>query len=601
MHISKRLLTAFLAAMLALCLCGCDSAAAPASLARGGQAQFDAYLESLLPEIVDTSTFDAGFLFLDPEEVGLEEPGSAFPWVSEEDWTEEVSQAQQILEDLEAFDPAKLNASSRATLELLRDVYTMGTEMSDFYMLAANDLGMESDAATLGITVAHAPYRSAADFDRLFAMYEDLDGTFRELIETERMRQEAGAGMTAAEIELAIREYERLLEGEPTAIQRLGDELIDGADFLSPAEKQTYHQKNEEAVTQHLLPAYAYLISSLREFPGRTGAPGLAGRMNGREFYELLLRYQGFDETPEELMHYLEEQVDSCLAEIESLVMEIEDVEALQAFLADPEAVPLVDADTPEGILEYLEAGMRSEFPVLETGEVDVVLTPEVLRNPEVVAYYVLMPLDQNPAQAKDVYINDEKTGADYSTLAHEGFPGHLYQDVYAALQDRSPVRRLLERGYTGATEGWGVYSEYLAADWVQDLDPVIARVAALSDQTDRLIMAWADIGVNYLGWTAAELAGNIEDTYGVAFEDAEELTNILAAMPATWVSYGVGGAKLIELRRQAEEALGDAFDPVAYHRAVLDVLPSDFSQIEAVVEAYISAAQAQQPGEEAA
>lgn len=595
MHIAKRILTVVPAALLALCLCGCGSGGpASAGGAASGQAAFDSYLETLLPELIDSSSFDAGFLFLQPDDVGLDEPGSDFTWISAEEWSEEVSQAQQILEELQAFDPEQLDQDSRNTLAVLTDICTQQAELADFYMLAANDLGRESDAATLGITVAHAPYRSAADFDRLFSMYEDLDSAFHELVATEMTRQEAGAGMTAAEIALAVDEYERLLEGDPPAIQLLGDELIDEAGFLTDAQKEEYHRKNEEAVTQHLVPAYEYLIDALRQIPGREGAPGLAGRMSGREYYELLLRSQGFEETPEELMRYLEKQVDVCLDGIEATVAEIEDLQALQAYLEDPESAVYVEADTPEEILAYLKDAMSAEFPALDTGEVEVVLTPEVLRDPETVAYYVLMPLDQDPDEAKGIYINDEETGADYLTLSHEGYAGHLYQDVYAASQDRSLVRRLLERAYLGSVEGWGVYSEYLASSWSEGIDPALARIEVLSGQVDRLIMAWADIGVNYLGWTAAELAAQVEDTFGVAYEDTQELTDILSSMPATWVPYGAGGAKLIELRTRAEQALGDDFDPVRYHAAVLNVLPADFGRIEAAVDDYIASAPAQ-------
>lgn len=585
----RRTLAALLAAALMLCLCGCDPGAGPVAAAGGGQAEFDAFLKSLLPEIVDSSLFSTSFLFLNPEEAGLPEPGSEFGWVSAEDWEESALQAQELLGQLDAFDPAQLDTESQRTLALLRDVLTRDAELTGFYMLAANDLGVDSEVATLSTTVAHAPYRSAEDFDRLFEMYADLDGTFRKLVDLEQTRQEAGTGMTASEIELAVGEYERLLAGEPPAIQLLVAELIDGADFLTDAEKEEYKKRNADAVALHVVPAYQYLISALSQMSGRTGTPGLAGRMNGKEYYGTLLRAQGFDETPEELMRYLEEQVDVCLAEIESLVLEIEDFEALQAYLVDPDAAVYTDADTPLDILQYQQQAMLSEFPALEIGEADVVFTPEVLRTAETVAYYVLAPLDQDADAARSIYINDEETGADYPTLAHEGFPGHLYQDAYSAAQERSYVRRLLERNYTGATEGWGVYSSYIASDWTQD--PDIARIAALSELTDRIVMAWADIGVNYLGWTSEELLEQLEDTFGVAFEDVDELTAVLASMPGIYVAYGAGGAKFVEMRSRAEAALGEAFDPVGYHQALLDVMPADFSTVEAAVDAYIASA----------
>lgn len=591
--------------MLIFCLCGCDAAvrqpdAEPSSAASAfGQADFDAYLREILPSLVDMSTFSAGFLFLDPQAAGLPEPGSAFGWTSEEDWEQYVEDARRIRGELKAFDPATLDAESRRTLALLLDFLDRQEPLADFYLLDANSLGLESGAATLSTEIAHAPYQSSADFDRLFAMYADLDESFHALTAAEQTRQESGAGMTRAEIDLVVEELQKLIAGDPPAAQSLADERIDEADFLSAAQKEEYHAKNAAAVADDLVPAVEYLIGALQDMPGRSGVPGMAGRQGGKEYYAALLRTLGFDETPEELMDYLEEQVDFYLNEISSLVMECEDMDALAAYAEDPDSVRYIEADTPEEILAYLEASAPLEFPEIDSGSVSVTFTPEALRAPAIVAYYILAPLDQAPDADKQVFVNDEQSGADYLTLAHEGIPGHLYQDVYAAAQGRSPVRRLAERSYLGATEGWGVYSEMVAAGWAQG-DAVLAQIAALSSLTDRLVWAWSEIGVNYLGWTAAELDRQMEDTFGFSFGDDESYVDLLAAMPGSWVPYGAGAAKILGMRRRAETALGDSFDPVRFHAALLDELPASFAALDGAVERYIESG-ADAPGEERA
>ena len=599
MHYFKRILSLILAAVLAAALCGCDPQASVPSGALG-QEDFDAWLQSLLPEMVDSDTFSAGFLFLDPAQAGLPEAGSGFGWVSEEDWQQSGEDTEQMLSELKAFDPAQLDADSQRTLALLKDSLVRQEELADFYLLAANDIGMESEAAQLATSIAHAPYQSKEDLDRLFALYEDLNDSFHRLVELEQTRQQAGMGMTRAEIDLAIEEFEKLLAGDPPAAQLLGDEVIDSCSFLSEAEKQEYHEKNAQAISELLVPAYEYLIESLDAMPGRDGLPGLAGREGGREYYAALIRNLGFDETPEELMDYIVEQFDIVMEEIQDLIAQADDLETLEAVLTDPESFAWTEDSSPIAVLEYLEDASKSEFPPLEIGEVTADLTAEALRSNAVIAYYVLSPLDEPAGADKEVYINDEHSGTDYFTMAHEGFPGHLYQDTYAASQDRSYVRRLLERLYVGASEGWGVYSELTAAAWTQ-ADPIAARIAALSGLADYLVSAWADIGINYLGWTDAELTQQLEDTFGVDLGDADEFFALLAAMPGTWVSYGAGGAKFLELRRRAEDALGADFDPVSYHRAVLDAAPASFPVIEDAVNAYIDSAMAAPAAEQAA
>lgn len=592
----KQTLTIGLAVLLIFCFCGCypGQGSSAASRAGQGQEEFDELLKELLPDLVNMVQFDSGFLFLEPGEAGLDDPGSEFGWTSIEDWQDSMAGAEELLAELESFDVSRLDAESQRTLALLKDAYTRILALSDFYMLGTNDLGMQSDAATLGITIMHAPYRTAEDFDRLFAMYRDLDGAFHALIDLEQTRQDAGMGMTRSEIDLAIEEFERLLEGDPPAAQLLGDELIDDADFLSAAQKEEYHRLNAEAVSQHLVPAYEYLIEALEQMEGRQGRPGLAGRMNGREFYEAMLLNYGFDETPQELMLYLEKQYRLCLKEMRALAAEAEDGKAVEAVLDDPGSLEFTGAGSPQEILEYLKEEAVSEFPVIDTGTVVPVLTPEALRANAVTAYYVLAPLDAPLSSVRGVYMNSEEDGADYLTLAHEGFPGHLYQDAYAASQDRSYVRRLLERAYLGASEGWGVYSEIVAAGWAET-DAALAEMAALSQLIDHIIWAWADIGVNYFGWNSEELAENAEEAFGIVFQEPDEIAKMVAAMAGTWVPYGVGGTKFLEMRRRAESELGRDFDAAEFHTAVLDAFPASFSMIDAAVEDYIEAAQGRQ------
>lgn len=566
---------AFVLCLFLMLTAGCR---APA----GGQAEFDALMTELLPALVDTQDFTSRYYFLHPEEAGLEEAGSSFSVVSEEDWEASFEETRRALASLAEIDEAQLQAENRLDLEIIKDALERSLVMEDFYLLACGGLGIESDAAQLATLAAHTPYQKKEDLEALFAMYETLPAVFSRLVEMEKERQQQGAGMTRSEIDLALEAYDRLL----AHAEELGEDIITAAPFLTDEEKEAYLKKNAEAVAAYLIPAYTTLRDALSQMTGRDGVPGLAGRKNGSRYYLALLESMGVDETPEALAEELAQAYETLRDELSGLTGRI-DAQQLMQFLDAPEDYSLMEGAAAKEISAWQREAVRQVFPAAEVGEVDVVLTPEVLREPNTVAYYILAPLDEAPSVEKRIYINDEETAGDFLVLAHEGFPGHLYQDMYAASQSRQTVRRLVERSYSAALEGWGVYSSLAAAELLQD-NKEMALLAALLDLGDRLIAAYADIALNYFGWTLQELEDNLAGQFGMKIPGLKEFAEVLCAMPGSYLAYGIGGLRLLKMRQEAQNALGEAYTAASFHQAVLDVLPASLSHLEEAVHTYI-------------
>jgi uncharacterized protein (DUF885 family) len=201
-------------------------------------------------------------------------------------------------------------------------------------------------------------------------------------------------------------------------------------------------------------------------------------------------------------------------------------------------------------------------------------------------AFYLLPRIDDD--KENKIYINP---GADTATplftvLAHEGFPGHMYQRNYYKQLSPAPVRSALS--FTGYAEGWAVDVEKRSY-YYADISEAAAGALCASQAINYLLMAKADIGVNYHGWDKSELESFLTP-YGVAGEDViDRLYKSCAAEPGNVMTYAFGSAEIERLRDKAADELGDSFDLKAFHEFILKTGPASFDVIEKYMESWLA------------
>ena len=175
------------------------------------------------------------------------------------------------------------------------------------------------------------------------------------------------------------------------------------------------------------------------------------------------------------------------------------------------------------------------------------------------------------------IYINQGHLPDDlslFTTLAHEGYPGHLYQTTYFAGKDPALIRNLLNFG--GYTEGWATYSEMMSYYYA----PISNEQATLMQKNSSIILglyALADMGIHYEGWTLIE-AISFFRSYGITDTDTiETIYDLIIADPANYLKYYIGYVEFLELKKDAIEKWDDDFTQKKFHTAVLDIGPAPF------------------------
>jgi uncharacterized protein (DUF885 family) len=343
-------------------------------------------------------------------------------------------------------------------------------------------------------------------------------------------------------------------------------------------ELNTYHK---ELILNKVIPAYQNLISGLEKLRG-TGksSRGLACYEGGKEYYQYLLQSQvGSYVSVEEMEERLSAQLGADCRQIHDLLKE-------QPLLLDKLTgnIDLTQND-PEKILEILREKMKNDFPEIAETSYEIRYVHESMEDYLSPAFYLTPPLDTGSPNV--IYIN--RTGQNsnlelFTTLAHEGFPGHLYQTVSFGRQNPLHIRYLIDSG--GYVEGWATYVESYAYEYAASLiedeyAADVTKLAWLNRSVNLCIYSLLDIGIHYRGWDESKCASFLK-TFGIS--DASVVSRIfqyIVETPANYLKYYWGYLNFLDLRTQQEKNLGEDFDLQEFHRRILEIGPVQFPVLE--------------------
>lgn len=326
-------------------------------------------------------------------------------------------------------------------------------------------------------------------------------------------------------------------------------------------------------VNDYVIPAYEKLISEIQNLKGSgKNEKGLVYLPGGEEYYELAVQMAtGSDRSVEEMRDLTRRQITD----------DLEAMEEVLGITADEaqEAAASMEQESAELILSHLREELKNAFPEAPEVSLEVKFVPEEMEEHLSPAFYMIPAIDNTEENV--IYINQAQMGDDltlFTTLAHEGYPGHLYQTVYYESTDPEPIRSVLDFG--GYVEGWATYAEmgsyYLA--------PLSKEQATLLQKNSSIILglyALADIGIHYDGWSRMDTAAFFS-AYGITDAEAvERIYDLIIGSPANYLKYYIGYVEFLELKKDWVREMGDDFSQKEFHEAVLKVGPAPFDIVE--------------------
>ncbi len=536
-------------------------------------AEFEEYVEELFRSQAASNTVNLHYTLKEPEKYGILESDVTFgSYESNSDAVKAAAEnMRQALLEI-AYD--ELDTQNKLTYDILIYQLRMMNRCAD-YLLYEEPLGLVSGVQTqLPVVLSEYQFYDREDVDTYLALLKTTGEYFDSLIRFEREKSEAGLFMPDYAADQVAEQCQAFIDmGNSNYLYSTFADRIEDVDELDEKEKSDYIQDNALMVNDYVIPAYEKLISEIQNLKGSgKNEKGLVYLPGGEEYYELAVQMAaGSDRSVEEMRDLTRRQITD----------DLEAMEEVLGITADEaqEAAASMEQESAELILSHLREELKNAFPEAPEVSLEVKFVPEEMEEHLSPAFYMIPAIDNTEENV--IYINQAQMGDDltlFTTLAHEGYPGHLYQTVYYESTDPEPIRSVLDFG--GYVEGWATYAEmgsyYLA--------PLSKEQATLLQKNSSIILglyALADIGIHYDGWSRMDTAAFFS-AYGITDAEAvERIYDLIIGSPANYLKYYIGYVEFLELKKDWVREMGDDFSQKEFHEAVLKVGPAPFDIVE--------------------
>ena len=555
-----------------------EEPASKASSEQSVQAAFDEFTRQVFKDELEGSGLTLHYMLKDPENYGISTADPKLGECSLEYLQQVSADMEKLSEELHAFDPSLLTADQLFTYRALDDY--LETELAarglELYTRpVSTTIGTQ---AQLPILFAEYAFYDRQDVEDYLNLMSQIDSYYKSIAEFEKVRADAGLAPCDLVLEQIIQSCkDYMIRPENSFLNETFNSKLDSIDGLTEEEKNEYKARHLAVMKEHFIPAYQMLAGELEKLKGRGQNPmGLCGYSDGKRYYEYLAASStGTGYTVPELKQQVQVHMSEDLAQVTLLLQN-------HPELAEASASYSFAQTEPAAILDALKTQAEKDFPALPEADYTVHQVPKALEASLSPAFYLTAPIDC--WQHNVIYINggSEQTSSEalYTTLAHEGYPGHLYQTVYANQNVRDPLLRLLACG--GYTEGWGTYAEIYSYRFDNGLSPELSELLAHNQAATLGLYALLDININYEGWSQERTAKFLEELYGITDgQVVEEIYYAVADNPANYLQYYTGYMEMVKMRETAMETLGDRYDPVQFHKFILDMDGASFRVME--------------------
>ena len=536
--------------------------------AESSDRQFRTFTRSLFQTEVSANTISLHYTLRSPSDYGIADIPATYGSLSSDPVAAKAS-VRNVLSSLQEFDPDTLSSENALTFKIL-DTYLKNASTGTDYLLYQEPLGPVSGIHTqLPVLLSEYSFYDTQDVETYLALLKETPSYFDSVIRFEQKKATSGLFMPDYQADSVLDTCQSFIDmGKENYLVSTFNERIASLDLLPENKKDSFQKENMKLVTEEIYPAYQNLITAIKSLKGKgMNEQGLSHFPYGKKYYEYLVRQTtGCNESISRLRLMTRAQI-------------LEDLSAMQKVLFPADAAltqaSVLEQTSPDSMLDDLRSKITDTFPEIPDVDFQVKYVPESMQDYLSPAFYMIPAIDNLTENV--IYINNGQTASGlnlYTTLAHEGYPGHLYQTVYFSASEPDPIRSILDFG--GYVEGWATYAEMMS----YYLAPLPKTEASLLQKNNSVILglyALADMGIHYDGWSVTDTVRFFSD-YGINDPNAvQSVYKLIIGSPANYLKYYIGYLKFYELKKEMADALGNQFSQKEFHRAVLDVGPAPF------------------------
>lgn len=554
------------------------------------QQEFEQYLDDYFKDVVTDDTLTYNYTIRDGADYGLEEPEVTLgdPGMTAEEIGQDKEEFEGWVKKLDAIDRSCLTEDQKLTYDVLDEYFEVSAEIFDNVYLYEPFSPMRGLQANIATNFTDYRFDDKGDVERYIELLGQIPDYFAEYLDFEQEKSEKGYFMSDAVCDKVISQCKDFVaDKENHFMVTTFNDNIDALDFLTDEEKAEYKEANKQAVVNSLLPAFENVAAVLSGLKGTgTNDGGICNYDGGKEYYEYLLKnFAGTAKSPEEVIDMLDTELQKLMVSLYQYYLGNQ--AAYEYFAANYDSIfAETDQMTASEMVDKMMETASEHYPDAGTINYKAEALDKNLETimDDVLAYYMAPAIDDPDNNL--IRVNGLHTDGMWTTLAHEGYPGHMLQNAYYMSTDPEPVRTLMN--FLGYKEGWAMYACYDSLYYYEYEEPeygdTIAALYQLNDEMSYLMMGRVDLGINYEGWTLQDTADYLTKN-GMDGSAAQELYTTMVGDPAVYQSYSTGYYEMKELRDYAEEKMGDDFDLKTFNTIILETGPCQFDILKEQVD----------------
>lgn len=533
--------------LCALLLCSCQN-----------NSNFDAFCNNIFISEVSSDALTLNYSLSRPEDYDIKSPPMTLGTVSSDSMKSNIATSENLLEALSDYTYGSLSETDQTTYDILSYTWEQNLLEGDFIYYKEFLSPTIGTQAQLPVLLSEFHFYQTKDYETYLDLISSVPDYLDSIMNFEKEKASKGLFMSKGTASRIIAQCEALICEPDNNILITGFNAQSNSDSRLNAEKKEHYQsQNTEIVMEQIIPAYERMINGLNKLKDSSKkSGGLCSLPNGSEYYNSLVKKSTGSER--------------SISEIEQLLKSyLVDAEQKYKEFGDDKQISNSD---PVQILESLRKACKDDFPQLKDENCTIKYVDDSQSEFLSPAFYLTPPLDETSENV--IYIN-RKSGYTnnslYTTLAHEGYPGHLFQHVYFASTKPDEIRTLTD--FSGYSEGWATYAEIYSCKYA-GINPY-QTVASLC------LYGLIDIGVNEKGWGPADIKDFLSP-YGIT--DGQTIVSLWNSMidePANYLKYSLGYIEFCELQKTAQQKMGSKYSDLAFHTFVLSYGPAPFSLLK--------------------
>lgn len=546
------------------------------------QAEFSKFCTDYFKEIVTDNLIDFHYYIDNPSKLGITEYNKTFG-DTDIDSIFDTTELEKMKTELEGFRYDSLTPTQQQTYDIIYKSICLDIEYSDYALyphIFGESFGVQSN---LPVLLAEYKLRNENDVIEYLGLIETMPDYYKSLMEIEQLRVKKNLAMSDQLVNGIISQCKAFIEKpEENYLIETFDDRLSTLEGIDDTKKQEYKDKNKKIVLEKVIPAYQYLIDEFTKLLGKGKATGgITNYLNSSKYFEYFLKTTvGTEKTPDEINALLKTY--SFNASLTLATAMYKD-DTILNYMEEP-PYPVTE---PSAIVEDLKKKITNDFPTVPEVTCKLHTVHPSLSEFLSPAFYISSPVDNSSIQ--NIYINNGANNSFsglYPTIAHEGYPGHLYQHLYYSNTEHELIRDVMS--FTGYSEGWATYVEMISYSYA-GVDMNLATALAAYNVYSLCLYGQMDLGINYYGWTKETLADFVYEHFET--EDDELVNDLYGAFlekPGNYLNYILGYIEIMELKKTATSELGTKFNLKEFHKFLLDFGDAPFYIIEDYMKKWI-------------